>query len=87
MMLDCDKCIRSPVCPNYKKAFVYCQYYMDEPVEPKHGEWEHWGSPFSDDTIADSIVCSVCKARFVEVKGEVFNFCPNCGARMRGGEK
>ena len=55
--------------------------------EPKQGEWEHWGSPFSDDTIADSIVCSVCKARFVEIKGEVFNFCPNCGARMKGGDE
>ena len=56
--------------------------------DPKQGEWEHWGSPFSDDTIADSIVCSVCKARFVEIKGEVFNFCPNCGARMKeGGEE
>ncbi len=51
--------------------------------ERPHGEWEHWGSPFTDDCIANSIVCSLCKARYVEIEGEVFNFCPNCGADMR----
>ena len=55
--------------------------------ERPHGEWERWGSPFSDDTIANSIVCSICKARYVEIDGEVFNFCPNCGARMKGGDE
>jgi hypothetical protein len=52
-------------------------------VQRPHGEWEHWGSPFTDDTIANSIVCTRCKARYVEIDGEVFNFCPNCGADMR----
>ena len=47
------------------------------------GEWEHWGSPFTDDTIANSIVCTRCKARYVEIDGEVFNFCPNCGSDNR----
>lgn len=55
---------------------------LDEEIRP-HGEWEHWGSPFSDDSIANSIVCSLCKARYVEIEDEVFNFCPNCGADMR----
>ena len=54
------------------------------------GEWEHWGSPFSDESeVIDTIVCSVCGARFVEPKDETkgeYNYCPNCGARMmRGG--
>ena len=49
------------------------------------GEWEHWGSPFSDEQVVNSIVCSVCGARFVEIQDEVFNFCPNCGAKMKGG--
>jgi hypothetical protein len=55
--------------------------------ERPHGVWEHWGSPFTDDTIANSIVCTRCKARYVEIDGEVFNFCPNCGADMRGGDE
>lgn len=53
------------------------------------GEWEHWGSPFSDESeVIDTIVCSVCGARFIEPKDEPkgeYNFCPNCGARMKGG--
>lgn len=55
-------------------------------LERPHGEWEHWGSPFTDECIANSIVCSLCKARYVEIEGacEVFNFCPHCGADMRG---
>lgn len=52
------------------------------------GEWEHWGSPFSDESeVIDTIVCSVCGARFIEPKDETkeeYNFCPNCGADMRG---
>ena len=50
------------------------------------GTWEHWGSPFSDENeVIDTIVCSVCGARFIEPKDEPkceYNFCPNCGTRM-----
>ena len=53
------------------------------------GEWEHWGSPFSDESeVVDTIVCSVCGARFIEPKDEPkgeYNYCPNCGAKMKGG--
>ena len=55
------------------------------------GEWEHWGSPFSDESeVIDTIVCSVCGARFIEPKDEPkgeYNYCPNCGAKMKGGEE
>ena len=59
----------------------------NETEKRPHGEWEHWGSPFTDDTIANSIVCSLYKARYVEIENEVFNFCPNCGADMREGDE
>ena len=53
------------------------------------GEWEHWGSPFSDESeVIDTIVCSVCGARFIEPKDEPkgeYNYCPSCGAKMKGG--
>lgn len=65
--------------PYYRKTVEYLEQVKDR----QHGEWEHWGSPFSDDSIANSIVCSLCKARYVEIEDEVFNFCPNCGADMR----
>ena len=55
-------------------------------LENVKGEWEHWGSPFSDESeVIDTIVCSVCGARFIEPKDETkgeYNFCPNCGAQM-----
>ena len=60
-------------------------------AEDVQGEWEHWGSPFSDESeVIDTIVCSVCGARFIEPKDEPkgeYNFCPSCGARMKGGEQ
>lgn len=66
------------------------ELFEDVPsAEAVQGEWEHWGSPFSDESeVIDTIVCSVCGARFIkpkdEPKGE-YNYCPNCGARMKGG--
>lgn len=58
--------------------------------ENVRGEWEHWGSPFSDESeVIDTIVCSVCGARFIEPKDETkgeYNYCPNCGAQMMRGE-
>ena len=64
------------------------EYFSADAV---HGEWEHWGSPFSDESeVIDTIVCSVCGARFIEPKDEPkgeYNFCPNCGAKMdKGGD-
>lgn len=57
-----------------------------ELADRPHGEWEHWGSPFSDESeVIDTIVCSVCGERFIEPKDEPkgeYNYCPNCGARM-----
>ena len=59
-------------------------------AEVARGEWEHWGSPFSDESeVIDTIVCSVCGVRFIEPKDEPkgeYNYCPNCGADMRGEE-
>ena len=59
-------------------------------AEAVQGEWEHWGSPFSDESeVIDTIVCSVCGARFIEPKDEPkgeYNYCPNCGAIMGGAE-
>lgn len=86
--MRCNNCIHYDVCYQYditdEDENEMCALY--ESKRP-HGKWEHWGSPFTDDTIANSIVCSICKARYVEIEGEIFNFCPNCGADMREGEE
>ena len=63
-------------------------YYIRTPMyealaeEERVGEWEHWGSPFSEDDIINTMVCTNCGMRFVEIKGEIFYYCPNCGAKM-----
>ena len=50
--------------------------YQDEP-ERKKGKWIREGSAFN-------LRCPYCRKFFVEPIGSKFNFCPNCGADMRG---
>ena len=56
-------------------------------VEVVHGEWTIIEDDWNDET---NYECSVCKEVFVtldeEPKKDPWNFCPNCGADMRGGE-
>ena len=63
---------------------VLCEVIHDVPSvsAERVGEWEHWGSPFSEDDIINTMVCTNCGMRFVEIKGETFYYCPNCGAYM-----
>ena len=44
------------------------------------GEWIANGNEFDE---YGFVICSVCGARFF--RGDSYNFCPNCGARMDGG--
>ena len=43
---------------------------------PKEGEWV-W-----EDSVCSPRTCSVCKQKFYIGRG--WNYCPNCGAKMRG---
>lgn len=44
----------------------------------RHGRWvTHSDRP-------DSLICSVCKCGFDMWKHDPHNYCPNCGADMRG---
>lgn len=45
--------------------------------ERKQGKWIREGSAFN-------LRCPYCRKFFVEPIGSKFNFCPNCGADMRG---
>ncbi len=49
----------------------------------KEGEWKQQHGSYED-----QIMCSVCGASFniIENCTEQFDFCPNCGAHMRGGK-
>ena len=48
-------------------------------AEIKHGEWK--GKPIAG---YSNIKCSVCNTRFVQETG-TWNYCPECGAKMDGG--
>ena len=49
-----------------------------EPV--KHGRWE------TNSDRPDSLICSICKCGFDMWKHDQHNYCPNCGAKMYGGD-
>lgn len=59
---------------------------MDDVVERKHGKW----TLFENDIEQNAYECSACNDVFVLLEGtpqeNLYNFCPNCGADMRGEE-
>ena len=59
---------------------VPCEHLIEvAPVQ--HGRWgTHSDRP-------DSLICSVCKCGFDMWKHDPHNFCPNCGAKMDGGDE
>ena len=56
-------------------------------IEPERetGEWIHDGKAFAGG--CDWMYCSVCGHMDIDVPNTRTNFCPNCGADMRGGEQ
>ena len=46
----------------------------------KHGRWE------TNSDRPDSLICSICKCGFDMWKHDQHNYCPNCGAKMYGGD-
>ena len=52
-------------------------------AERKKGEWlEHYSH---EDGEKDGVECSKCRTHYY-FGGQLMNFCPNCGADMRGEE-
>ena len=54
-----------------------------------HGDWTIIDDEYNMETIYQ---CSVCKEDFVTIDGEtpqenLWNYCPNCGAKMDGGNE
>ena len=46
----------------------------------RQGRWE------TNSDRPDSLICSVCKCGFDMWKHDPHNYCPNCGAKMDGGD-
>lgn len=71
-------------CPDgYKLDFI--RYIDNAPtVETRtQGEWTIIKSPLSNETI---VKCDKCGDEFIGNDVENYNFCPICGANMKGGE-
>ena len=87
----CDSCQYTCVtCPSHGNDAVFgdgkgnnnicaCNKYQPISAQPKRGEWEitNLGAVGAFDS------CSECK-RVVKHKAPFYNYCPNCGADMRG---
>ena len=88
--IDCDKCYHGRVCAHrhhYHDMIVECNHHIPtaDVVEVKHGEWlpiviqDNYLEP----PYCDSCKCSVCEYE-IDVSETVYNYCPNCGAKMDG---
>lgn len=85
-MPKCEDCLHKNVCfdsANYRNA-ESCRQYIDadKVTGIKSGHWEQ-----VDET---KCKCSECEAIAMIAQyppGADKNFCPNCGARMDGGEQ
>ena len=66
---------------DFKKAIKKIPKDIVVDVAPvRHGHWE------TNSDRPDTLICSVCKCGFDMWKHDPHNFCPNCGAKMDGGE-
>lgn len=84
--IECEKC-RYDNMPLWNcQDYLLADYLIANGVVIREkGEWEEIDDMYFDDVIYR---CDVCKEDFVTISGtpadNLWNFCPNCGADMRG---
>ena len=75
-------------------AFTFKHMVEDAPsidIEPKHGEWIGYNADKGDDWLRSDgepifLVCNKCYGTVMNNTSAHWNFCPNCGARMKGAD-
>ena len=66
---------------DFKKAIKKMPKGIIADVAPvRHGQWK------TNSDRPDTLICSICKCGFDMWKHDPHNYCPNCGAKMDGGE-
>lgn len=50
--------------------------------EPKTGHWEYKRTQIAGKELLAGAYCSECKEECTVYHSEIFNYCPNCGAKM-----
>ena len=68
-MILCDDCLHADICENVTQG--NCDWYMSEKEIRPTGEWIN--------NLNGTFECSRCG-----IKHSKANYCPNCGADMRG---
>ena len=92
-MLKCEKCIHKKICidgANYKNAETCRNFVNENDAAPvKHGHWID--KPYPNYPAHDIKYCRECgwnihksKLRNSDLN---WNYCPNCGAKMDGGDE
>lgn len=80
-LIDADAFVKSVVKSGFGVDFInrVTALLIDAPIiEPKQDEWER--IPYS---FVGGFRCSCCGTKTIE---KHWNFCPNCGAKMKGEE-
>lgn len=72
--VDCNKC---------KAALLYNAGYRKQSA----GKWIwiNQATGYLEPPYGDTCKCSLCEF-VIDISESNYNFCPNCGARMKGGE-
>ena len=66
---------------DFKKAIKKMPKGIIADIAPvRHGQWK------TNSDRPDTLICSICKCGFDMWKHDPHNYCPNCGAKMDGGE-
>lgn len=84
--LNLARIIQKPRLLDYEETIEIIKMSSTEIEEIKHGEWTEQEAPY-----VNTYECSNCKRWFVLEDGTPeennYNYCPNCGADMRGEKK
>lgn len=76
---------------NYKETIdLICDATTVDAAPVVHGKWvPHKIEGYENMLSIAEDVCSVCGQDFLEIRetGCIWNYCPNCGARMDGGSE
>ena len=59
--------------------------YLDgyeKAMEQKTGHWEYKRTRIAGKELLAGAYCSECKEEYTVYHSEIFNYCPNCGAKM-----
>ncbi len=76
-------CDTNHLCTSYNTKEATALYNAGYRKETQ-GEWQFWKVPSYSVSVTHEIICSICGYRAEMLKGRHYNYCPNCGAKMRG---